>query len=236
MNRFILSTFICSISLSLLAHEPMQINRGYLFSVEGTEGSGKTTLIKNLAEKISQLNLQVVTTREPGATKLGQKIRTMLMDRQEPICLIAEFLSFAADRAQHFAELILPHLEQNHIVISDRMADSSMVYQGYVKGLDYQTIKTINAIAMQNRTPDLVIYLQLDCQTALIRVNKRNETEVQAAFEKEILEKKQQLVDGYDAILTNRSDVIVLDATQSPENIADQAFTAILHYIQTHNE
>jgi dTMP kinase len=231
MKKFLI-ILLCSISLTLLSNQTMQINRGYLFSVEGTEGCGKTTLIKNLQKLLTDLNLTVITTREPGATALGLKLRTLLMDRTEPISTLAEFLVFAADRAQHFEQLIIPHLAQHHIVISDRMADSSLVYQGYVKGLDQEIIKTINTIAMQNRTPDLVFYLKIDCETALSRVNKRNQTETQDAFEKEILQQKQQLVDGFDLLLNNRDNVVILDATLSTDEIAKQALQAIIRCLQ----
>lgn len=233
MKKLLLSA-LCSISLSLYTHDDISMNRGYLFAFEGTEGSGKTTLIENLKKELEKLNVNVVTTREPGATKLGKKIRTMLMDREEQISILAECLAFATDRAQHFAEFIIPNLQAKKVVLSDRMIDSSRVYQGYVKGLDQRTITTINTIAMQNHKPDLVLYLKLDCETALDRVNKRNETEIQAAFEKEILEKKQQLVDGYDAILSNRNDVVILDATASAEEIKKQALAVIIHYMQNH--
>ncbi len=233
MNKRFLIVFLTTISLTLLSNQTMQTNRGYLFSLEGTEGCGKTTLIKNLNQALTNLGLTVLTTREPGAAKIGPKLRAMIVNPEEPITPLTEFFLFSANRAQHFAEVILPSLAQKHVVISDRMADSSLVYQGYVKGLDQEMIKTINTIAMHNRKPDLVFYLKLDCETALSRVNKRNQTEAQDAFEKEILQKKQQLVDGYDAILSNRDDVVILDATASPEKITEQALSAIITYISS---
>lgn len=236
MNNKFLVLFFCGISLSLAAEQTMQTNRGYLFSLEGTEGCGKTTLIKNLEKKLSEIDVDVVTTREPGAAKVGPKIRAMIVNPEEPITPLTEFFLFSANRAQHFSEIILPALSEKKVVISDRMADSSQVYQGYVKGLDQEMIKNVNTVAMHNRKPDLVFYLKLDCETALSRVNKRNQTETQDAFEIEILKKKQQLVDGYDAILSNRDDVVILDAHASPEEIAEQAFTAITNYIQKHND
>lgn len=223
------------ISLSLLSYDPMKLNRGYLFAVEGTEGCGKTTLIKNLTKKLSQLNIPVVTTREPGGTQLGKEMRSMLMNQSVPMCTLTEFLIFAADRAQHFHELIIPHLAQQQVVISDRMADSSLVYQGYVKGLDQSMISIVNRWAMQYQQPDLILYLKLDCITALERINKRNQTETQVAFEAEILAKKEMLTAGFDTILQHRDNVIVLDATLTPEEITNQAFEQILAYIQNNS-
>lgn len=234
--NFLLLILISSMSLSLLSNQSfsktINMKRGYLFSIEGTEGCGKTTLIKNLKEKLNQINLQVITTREPGSTELGKTLRSILMNRSVSTCTLAEFLLFAADRAQHFQELIMPALAENKIVICDRMADSSLVYQGYVKGLDQAMIKTINAWAMQYQQPDIIFYLKIDATTAMNRMNRRNELEGQDAFEAEILEKKQLLVHGYDTILTNRSNVIIIDAAQSAEIITKQVLQAITTYLQ----
>ena len=217
-------------SISLLPNSTMQTSRGYLFSIEGTEGCGKTTLIKTLSQKLSDLNLNTIATREPGATELGKDLRSILMNRSVPTCTLAEFLLFAADRAQHFTNLIIPYLEKNYIVISDRMADSSLVYQGHVKGLDQSMMKTVNQWAMQNREPDLVIYLKIDALTALDRMHKRNEGFL--AFEEEILQKKFQLAEGFDVIFKDRKNVVFIDATASAEQVAEQALEAILKHIK----
>ena len=222
--------FICT----PLYTKTMHTNQGFLFSIEGTEGCGKTTLIKKLSQKLSELDLKVITTREPGATELGATLRTILMNKTVETCTLAEYLLFAADRAQHFQEFIMPHLNNNHIVISDRMADSSLVYQGYIKGLDQSMMKIVNQWAMQYRQPDLVFYLRLDCATAMKRIELRNKNnnEKSVAFEQEILQKKQQLVDGFDAIFQDRTDVIILDATSDADEVAQQAFQAILNFMQ----
>ena len=220
----------CTINLTLLSNQSMQLTQGYLFVAEGTEGCGKTTFVKNLAARLSDLNLPVFTTREPGATELGKNLRAMLMNRTVPTCTLAEFLLFAADRSQHFKDFIIPHLEQNHIVISDRMADSSLVYQGHVKGLDQNFMKLVNQQAMQEIRPNLVFYLKIDAAVALERMHTRNEEFL--AFEQEILEKKSQLVQGFNLILTGRDNVIVLDANLPADELADLAVQAILKYLQ----
>ncbi len=229
MNK-ILFLMLSSISLSLLSNQPMQLNRGYLFAIEGTEGCGKTTLIKNLTQKLTELNLPIFATREPGSTALGKDLRAILMNRSVPTCTLAEFFLFAADRAQHFQEFIMPHLAQNHIIISDRMADSSLVYQGHVKGLDQFKMKFSNQWAMQNHQPDLVFYLKIDPLVALERMHTRNEGFL--AFEQEILQKKYQLVEGFDLIFAGRDNVIILDATASIEEVTEQALQAIIRYLK----
>lgn len=240
MNKklsYCLSLFLL-LTNSLLLPNPMHINRGFLFSIEGTEGCGKSTLITKLAQKLSDVQLNVVTTREPGATELGKSLRTLLMNKTAPTCTLAEFLLFAADRAQHFHEIIMPSLNKNQIVICDRMADSSLVYQGYVKGLDQSKMAFINQWAMQDQQPDIVFYLQIDSESALARVTQRNKhhNEESVAFEKEILEKKQQLIDGFDTILQGRSNVFVIDATAPADKIAEQAFQVVMCYLEKNNE
>lgn len=229
-TKVFLMLLLCNINLFSLPNQIMQTNRGFLFSIEGTEGCGKTTLVKNLTQKLSELNFNVVATREPGATELGKNLRSILMNRSFPTCTLAEFLLFAADRSQHFQDFVIPHLAQNYIVISDRMADSSLVYQGHVKGLDQKMMKIVNAWAMQNHQPDLVFYLKIDPLVALERMHKRNEGFL--AFEQEILQKKYQLVEGFDLIFQNRSNVVIIDATASIEEITDQVIQIILQHTQ----
>jgi len=222
----------CSIHLALLSDETMKLNRGYLFSLEGANGCGKTTVIKMLEKICADNNFNVMTTREPGATELGKNIRSILMHRTAPTNPRAEALLFAADRAQHFDEIILPYLEQKYIIISDRMVDSSFVYQSYIKGLDQTTLAAINNFAMQDKKPDLVFYLKIDAQTSMKRIDNRNQTETTDAFHQEALEQRQRIIDGYDTVLRNRKDVIIIDATQSSEIIAQTIYQAILTYLQ----
>src|SRR3972149_5899470 len=122
-----------------------------LITLEGIDGSGKSTLAKKMADTLHN----VVLTKEPGGSALGKKLREILQMQPVPITPIAEFLLFAADRAQHFDEVVIPALEQNKIVISDRMADSSLVYQGYGRGINMENIKLVNKWVMQDITPDI---------------------------------------------------------------------------------
>ncbi len=172
------------------------LNRGVLIAVEGIDGSGKSSLVKNLSALLEKAGLPVRTTREPGATPLGKQLRTLVQEKSVAICPEAEFLLFAADRAQHMHEIVLPALAQNKIVISDRMKDSSLVYQGYGRGLDRTFINTVNSWTMQNREPDLTLYVNVDIQTASERIKKRNEK--LTSFEKEHAQFIQKLIDGFN--------------------------------------
>lgn len=228
----LLTCLIVSLHLFLFlpAKDLNMHKQGFLFSVEGTDGCGKTSAIKILQNLLSNY-YPVITTREPGATELGKQIRKILMDRTAKTCSQAEALLFAADRAQHFSEIILPYLEQGYIIISDRMIDSSLVYQSYLQGLDQLTLQYINNFAMRQKRPNLVFYLKIDAQTAIDRINKRNQVETTDAFHKENLTKNNRIIDGYNTILEHRADVIIIDATASAEIVAQQMFETIVNYI-----
>src|SRR5438067_1616217 len=110
--------------------------QGMLITIEGIDGSGKSTLAKNLYQHLIANDVDALLTREPGATPLGKALRTILQEKNVAVCDQAEYLLFAADRAQHFKDTIIPALAKGTVVISDRMADSSLVYQGYGRGLN----------------------------------------------------------------------------------------------------
>jgi dTMP kinase len=205
------------------------LNQGILIAIEGIDGSGKSTLAKSLYQQLTKDQYEVVLTKEPGATALGKQLRPLLQEKNVAVCPKAEFLLFAADRAQHFQELIIPALNQYKIVISDRMNDSSLVYQGYGRGLDHKTIETVNAWAMEHLKPDITFYIDLPLDLAFKRLENRQES--LTSFEKEGKAFTQKLRDGFETLYRTRKDVIRLDGTQLPETIATQAYNEITERI-----
>lgn len=209
----------------------MQIKTGILIAIEGIDGAGKSTLARALAQQLKAHQLSVILTKEPGGTNLGQQLRTILQTQTSPLDPKAEYLLFAADRAQHFHDIIIPHLHQNNIVISDRMSDSSIVYQGYGRGLDIPMLSSINAWAMNNITPDITIYVRVPYTVARERIMQRN---LQlTAFEKEHDTFLQKLVTGFDNLLLNNPHCIVVDGNASPETLATTATAKVLQWIQS---
>jgi dTMP kinase len=140
-------------------------------TLEGPEGAGKSTLIGGLAEMLSGRGHEVVRTREPGAGTVGQAIRQILL-HGEPLEARAELFLFLADRAQHVASIIRPAMEAGKIVLCDRYADSTIVYQGYGRGLDLQMLRDLNELATGGLQPDLTLLLDLDPATGLSRLTQ----------------------------------------------------------------
>jgi len=200
--------------------------KGKLITLEGIDGSGKSTLAKNLFEALQEKNLPVILTKEPGGSTLGKSLRKILQQQNLPVCSLSEYLLFAADRAQHFEELIIPALEKDCFIISDRMGDSSLAYQGYGRGLDKDMIMRVNQWAMHTITPDLTIYLKIDPETSLNRVLERNET--LTAIEKEKMDFWKHVYKGYENIFTDKDNVVILDGTLSQDQLLEQTLEKLL--------
>jgi dTMP kinase len=200
----------------------MILKNGFFITIEGIDGSGKTTFANNLYQYLLKNNFSVMQTKEPSQTAIGEQIRAFLQKRVK-VTQKAQYLLFAADRAEHFHEIIIPAINGKYIIISDRCGDSSVAYQGYGLGLDIEMIKQINKWVMNNIQPDITFYLKLDPKIALERVNKRNE--IISEFENLTLMEK--ISKGFDEIFKDRQNVITLDALQSPENILTQAIKHI---------
>ncbi len=191
--------------------------KGLLCILEGIDGSGKSSLLQSIAAALKD-SFPLITTKEPGGTSLGKYLRAIIQDQPTPLIPAAEFLLFAADRAQHFSELIIPNLETDHIVVSDRMADSSLVYQGFGKGLDISILKMINQWAMQKIRPDIVFYVKIDAQTAIKRMHIRNQG-FSKFEETTAMPLAAKLAQGYDMIFQNQNHVTILDGNLSLEEL-----------------
>jgi dTMP kinase len=166
---------------------------GFFISLEGIEGTGKTTQAKLLADRLIEDGFDVIVTQEPGGTVIGQRIREiLLLPEHEEMSYLAELLLYYADRAQHISEKIIPALEKGSIVITDRFSDSTMAYQGYGRGIDKSLITAIDSIAANDVKPELTILLDLDVETGLCRnrdVNKVDRLELETVdFHKRVRE------------------------------------------------
>ncbi|MCK8817093.1 dTMP kinase [Natroniella sulfidigena] len=150
--------------------------KGYFITLEGVEGSGKSTQMNLIEEYLTGLGYQVITTYEPGDTEIGKEIRELLLNPDyDQLVSKAELLLYCAERAQHIAEVIKPALEEGKIVISDRYIDATVAYQGYGRGFDVELIKRLNWIATDGLEPNLTLLLDIDPLHSLERAKKVTE-------------------------------------------------------------
>lgn len=146
---------------------------GAFITFEGIDGCGKSTQLRLLASELRVGGLEIVTTREPGGTRLGQRLRAALLDVEEQVDPLAELLVFAADRAHHVRTLLLPALEAGRIVLSDRYADATVAYQGAGRGFKPELIREIVQLATDGLTPDLTLLFDLSVAESHVRTRRR---------------------------------------------------------------
>jgi dTMP kinase len=184
-------------------------------TLEGPEGSGKTTHARLLADWLSQAGCDVLTTREPGGTRIGDVVRTLLLDpAYAGIRPETEFLLFSAARAQNVGEVIRPHLEKGGVVVCDRFADSSLAYQGYGRQLDPDALRTITTFATGSLLPDLTFCLDLPV-TEGFRRKQESGQDGSDRLEQEQLAFHERVRAGYLALAKAEPDRwTILDATR----------------------
>ncbi len=146
---------------------------GAFITFEGIDGCGKSTQLRLLASELRVRGLEIVTTREPGGTTLGKRLRAALLDVDEQVDPLAELLVFAADRAHHVRTLLLPALETNQIVLSDRYADATVAYQGAGRGFEPKLIRDIVQLATGGLMPDLTLLFDLSVAESAVRTRRR---------------------------------------------------------------
>ena len=198
--------------------------RGVLVTVEGVEGSGKSTQCRRLAERLQAGGLGVVRTSEPDGTALGAAIRMLFETGGAPPTPLTQVFLFMAARQQHVAEVIRPALSRGAVVISDRYADATMAYQGFGQGVDLETIRDLNALATGSLLPDLTLVLDLEPAAGMSRIGGRPLDK----FEKMDLVFHRRVREGYLEIArTEKRRVTVLRADQDEDTLAAAVAAAV---------
>ncbi|EKN64397.1 dTMP kinase [Schinkia azotoformans] len=192
----------------------------YLITLEGVEGSGKSTLINYVKDFLEYRGKSIVVTREPGGIDIAEQIRSVILDKKNTkMDGRTEALLYAAARRQHLVEKIIPSLNEDKIVLCDRFIDSSLAYQGYARGLGIDEVLSINEFAIGNFMPNLTLYLDLDPEVGLSRIRKNKEREVNR-LDLEEMNFHNKVKEGYEEVLVKFPNRIVrIDANQEIENV-----------------
>lgn len=171
--------------------------KGIFITFEGPEGAGKTTVVKEIHNRLQQQGKYSVLTREPGGIRIAEKIRTIILDNNhEEMDGRTEALLYAAARRQHLTEKVIPALEEGAIVLCDRFVDSSLAYQGYARGLGIDEVLAINEFAINGLIPDHTIYFDVSPEAGLARIAASGERE-QNRLDNETLQFHKDVAEGY---------------------------------------
>ena len=191
--------------------------KGKLIVIEGPDGSGKSTQINIMRKYLEDKGFDVVETREPGGTKIGETIRDIILDventEMDPVC---EALLYAASRAQHVAEVIKPEIEKGKIVICTRYIYSSLVYQGIGRGLGVDMVSAINTAAIQGMMPDLTLLFDID---PVVGIKRKISDGKADRLELEDIKFHKKVYNGYKEIASLYKDIKVIDASRSIDEI-----------------
>lgn len=198
-------------------------------TLEGPEGSGKTSAVKVVVERLAKMGYNIVQTREPGGTPIAEQIRNVILDvNNTKLDPIAEALLYAASRRQHLVEKVWPALKEGKIVICDRFLDSSLAYQGGARNLGVDNILNINMFATEGTFPDLTLLFDIDPKIGLERIAKNANREVNRLdlekldFHKKVRQTFLELAKRFP----NR--FVVIDASKSMEEVAENTYKAIM--------
>lgn len=202
--------------------------KGKFITLEGGEGSGKSSIIAYLQKKLSEENIPFLLTREPGGTPISEEIRNVILDKKNvEMDAMTEALLYAASRRQHLVEKVWPSLEKGINVISDRFLDSSLAYQGGARKLGIDRVYELNQYATEGFLPDLTLLFDLDPTKGLERIEANSNREVNR-LDLEQIEFHQMVRKNFLSLVDRFPDRIkVIDASLSKEEVAEAAYKAI---------
>ena len=198
------------------------MSKGFLVSLEGPEGAGKTSVLEAILPLLEEKNIEFLTTREPGGVLIGEKIREVILDpshtQMDPK---TELLLYIASRRQHLVEKVLPALAAGKLVIMDRFIDSSVAYQGFGRGLNIEAIDWLNQFATDGLKPDLTLYFDIEVEKGLERIVANSDREVNR-LDLEGLDLHRKVRKGYLSLLEKEGERIVkIDASLPLDRVVE---------------
>jgi len=203
--------------------------KGKFIVIEGIDGCGKTTQINELSKWLPKSGLikkksKLITTREPGGSILGEKLRKLILDNENKPSPLAELLLYSADRAEHISKIISPALNNNDWVISDRFSDSTLAYQGYGRDINLETIKNIESIVCQGQYPDLTFFLEISPEESILR----RKHEIPDRIESEGFKFLEKVNKGFK-LIAKEKNWTTISASQDAKTISDQIKETLLN-------
>jgi dTMP kinase len=201
------------------------MNKGILITFEGIDGSGKTTQINELIRRLDQGNIDYRLFREPGGTRIGEKIRDILLDKDHSSMLpITELLLYSASRYQLTMRLIIPALKAGKVVICDRFYDSTTAYQGFGRGIDLKFIKRLNAVATESLIPDKTFILDISLEERLQRLDEKNLDRL----EMEVVVFHKRVREGFIAMAREEPErMVLIDGSRPSEEISKEIWNHV---------
>ena len=207
---------------------------GKLITFEGIDGSGKSTQMRMLVGELRLREYDVLTTREPGGTPLGKRLREAFLETEENVDPLAELLLFAADRAQHVNFLINPAIKEGKIVLSDRFADATYAYQGAGRGFPRETVNQVIALATSGLKPDLTLFFDLPVEVSLSRAKSSPDKDrTNNRMDSETSEFYERVRDAYLEISKNEPERFkIVDANRSIEMIQADVVKIVTEFLE----
>jgi dTMP kinase len=207
--------------------------RGLFLTFEGMDGSGKTTQMRLMAQKLRAAGRDVVETVEPGGTRIGTQVRRILLDSaNQELCPTAELLLYFACRAQNVEECILPALREGKIVVSDRFTDSSLVYQGAARGLGVDVVLALDKVASHGLVPDLTLLIDIDVETSLARAQARNLQSTETRMDDQAIDFHRRVHDAYAELAAReRHRFKIIDGRGDVETTALAVWEAVAEFL-----
>ena len=201
------------------------MTQGRFIAIEGPDGSGKTSIIQVLRQKLEQDGLEVVTTREPGGSPIAEQIRQVILDvDNHAMDVRTEALLYAASRRQHLVERILPNVQAGKLVISDRFVMSSLAYQGMARGIGLDPVWAINQFAIDGQMPDLTLLVDVPAEVGLERIQAAKGQRQYDRLDRESLAFHQRVRQTYLDLAQDWADLEILDGQKSIEAVTQECY------------
>jgi dTMP kinase len=209
--------------------------KGQFITFEGTEGSGKTTIIDNIEKELQRKGYKVLRTREPGGSKISEQIRNIILNVENTeMDIMTEALLYAASRRQHVNEVIKPHLENGYIILCDRYLDSSLAYQGYARGLGIKKIYELNQYATEGLQPDITFYIDVKPIIGMNRIAKNNRHQDRLDLEK--ISFHDLVYRGYEEVIKLFPDRIkIIPGVGEIKDVCDRVRLELNSFLEKNN-